>query len=285
MSIVFKSKIPPWCEVYPQIVNIIGESNHNPLSVSIPYGFQMQKEIWNPEQLRVVLHVNTGSGHSFVSHHGVGKKNEINVWNFSEDRKPGKSANAFQTITTDLKFLHILFIRRRWLYVTHCSDLSMRIFSAKFHPMSITEMTRTILSLAYNEIRDEIITGIAGGIMTWRFPIGQMDPLIPGQLVNCSFTPLDWVISLSVDDASKQILAIADVRIAMIDVASYKERRFFQKKCEFSFTCCVFFSPASYFITGMAGLTCNLSPLFKESLVSRFVFLFLYSLIGVNEQL
>ena len=257
MSIVFKSKIPPWCEVYPQIVNIIGESNHNPLSVSIPYGFQMQKEIWNPEQLRVVLHVNTGSGHSFVSHHGVGKKNEINVWNFSEDRKPGKSANAFQTITTDLKFLHILFIRRRWLYVTHCSDLSMRIFSAKFHPMSITEMTRTILSLAYNEIRDEIITGIAGGIMTWRFPIGQMDPLIPGQLVNCSFTPLDWVISLSVDDASKQILAIADVRIAMIDVASYKERRFFQKKCEFSFTCCVFFSPASYFITGMAGLTCN----------------------------
>ena len=249
MSLV--SKIPLWADVYPQIKQIIENSKDTPLCVSIPYGFQMQKEIWNPEQLRVVLHVNTGSGFNFISHHGVGKKNEINIWNFSKDKKPGKLANSLQTITTDLKLLHILFLRRRWVYVTYCSDLSMRIFSAKFHSMSITALTRTVLSLAYNEARDEIITGIAGGIMTWRFPIGQKDPLIPGHFISCSFTPLDWVMSITIDDASKQILAISDVRIAMIDVESYKEKRFFQKKCDFSFTTCVFFTPASYFVTGM----------------------------------
>ncbi|XP_068741933.1 WD repeat-containing protein 87-like [Montipora capricornis] len=248
MSLV--SKIPLWADVYPQIKQIIENSKDTPLCVSIPYGFQMQKEIWNPEQLRVVLHVSTGSGFNFISHHGVGKKNEINIWNFSKDKKPGKLANSLQTITTDLKLLHILFLRRRWVYVTYCSDLSMRIFSAKFHSMSITALTRTVLSLAYNEARDEIITGIAGGIMTWRFPIGQKDPLIPGHFISCSFTPLDWVMSITIDDASKQILAISDVRIAMIDVESYKEKRFFQKKCDFSFTTCVFFTPASYFVTG-----------------------------------
>ena len=132
-----------------------------------------------------------------------------------------------------------------------CTDLSMRIFIAKFHSLSTTVVNRTVLSLAYNEIRDEIITGIAGGVMTWKFPIGQTDPLIPGQLISCSFTPLDWVMSKTLDNTSKHILAISDVRIAMIDIASHKERCFFHKKCDISFTTCVLFNPASYFITGM----------------------------------
>lgn len=251
MSIIFKSKIPPWAEVFPQIKAIVENPKETPFCVGIPYGFQLQKEIWNPEQLRVVLHVNTGSGHSFVSHHGVGKNNELNIWNFSKDKQPGNSANAFQTIPTDLKFLHILFLQRRWVYVMYATDLSMRIFSAKFHSLSTTLVNRTVLSLAYNEIRDEIITGIAGGIMTWKFPIGQTDSLIPGQLIRCSFTPLDWVVSITFDNISKQILAISDVRISMIDITSHKEKCFFQKKCDISFTTCVFYSPESYFITGI----------------------------------
>lgn len=250
MSIIFKSKIPPWADVFPQIENTIANPNEAPFCVGIPYGFQLQKEVWNPEHLRVVLHVTTASGYSFVSHHGVGKKNEINIWNFSKDKQPGNSANGFQAISTDLKFLHILFAQRRWVYVMYSTDLSMRIFSAKFHALSTTAVNKTVLCLAYNEIRDEIITGIAGGIMTWKFPIGQTDPLIPGQLISCSFTPLDWVMSITLDNTSKQILAISDVRISMIDMTTHKERCFFQKKCDISFTTCVFYSPASYFITG-----------------------------------
>lgn len=254
MAVIFKSKIPPWADVFPQIENIIANPSETPFCVGIPYGLQLQKEIWNPEKLRVVLHVNTASGHSFLSHHGVGKKNEINIWNFSKEKQRVNSANALQTFSTDLKFLHILFVQRRWIYVMYCTDLSLRIFSAKFHPVSTTAVNKTVLSLAYNEIRDEIITGIAGGIMTWKFPIGQTDPLTPGQLISCSFTPFDWVMSLTVDNTSKQILAISDVRISMIDIATHKERCSFEKKCDFSFTTCVFYSPASYFITGIYNL-------------------------------
>ena len=254
MAVIFKSKISPWANVFPQIENIIANPSETPFCVGIPYGLQLQKEIWNPEKLRVVLHVNTASGHSFLSHHGVGKKNEINIWNFSKEKQPGNSANALQSISTDFKFLHILFVQRRRIYVMNCTDLSLRIFSAKFHPLSTIAVNKTVLSLAYNEIRDEIITGIAGGIMTWKFPTGQTDPLIPGQLISCSFTPFDWVMSLTVDNTSKQILAISDFRISMIDIATHKERCSFEKKCDFSFTTCVFYSPASYFITGICNL-------------------------------
>ena len=251
MSIIFKSKIPPWADVFPQIKNIVENPMETQFCVSMPYGFQLQKEIWNPQQLRVVLHINTRSGHSLLLHYGVGKKNEINIWNLTKDNQTGNSTKAFQTISTDLKFLHILFLQRRWIYVMCCTDLSMRIFSANFHSLSTTVVNRTVLSLAYNEIRDEIITGIAGGVMTWKFPIGQTDPLIPGQLISCSFTPLDWVMSMTLDNTSKQILVISDVKIAMIDITSHKERCFFHKKCNISFTTCVFYNPASYFITGM----------------------------------
>ncbi|KAL9984788.1 hypothetical protein ACROYT_G007121 [Oculina patagonica] len=251
MTVIFKSKIPPWAEVFPQIENIIANQKDTPFCVGIPYGLQLQKHIWNPERLRIVIHLNTATGHSFISHHGVGKKNEINIWNFSKEKQPGNSTNSgFTTISTELKFLHILFAQRRWIYVTFCTDLSMKIFSAKFHILSTTSVNKTVLSLAYNEMRDEIITGIAGGIMTWKFPIGQTDPLIPGQLISCSFTPFDWVMSIALDNTSRQILAISDVRISMIDLQTHRERCFFQKKCDFSFTTCVFYNPASYFITG-----------------------------------
>lgn len=250
MTVIFKSKIPPWADVFPQIEEIVANQTDTPFCVSIPYGLQLQKHIWNPERLRVVRHVNNASGYSFISHHGVGKKNEINIWNCSKEKQPKSSANGFKSISTDLTFLHILFAPRRWVYVTYCNDLSMRTFSAKFHILSTTSVNKTILSLAYNEIRDEIITGIAGGIMTWKFPIGQTDPLIPGQLISCSFTPFDWVMSLTVDNGSKQILAISDVRISMIDLHTHRERCFFQKKCDFSFTTCVLYTPTSYFITG-----------------------------------
>jgi len=251
MSILFKSKIPPWAEVFPQIENIIANPKETPFCVGIPYGFQLQTEIWNPERLRVVRHVSSASGHSFISHHGVGKKKEINIWNFSKEKQSGNSAIGFQSIFTDLKFLHILFAQRRWIYVMFCTDLSVRICSAKFHPLSTTAINKTVLSLAYNEVRDEIITGIAGGIMTWKFPIGQTAPLIPGQLISCSLTPFDWVMSIALDNSSKQIFAISDVRISMIDITTHKERCFFQKKCDISFTTCVFYAPASYFITGI----------------------------------
>lgn len=251
MTFIFKAKIPPWGEVFPQIEDMVADQKDTPFCVGIPYGLQLQNDIWNPERLRIVAHVNSASGHSFISHHGVGKKNEINIWNFSKEKQPGNATNgSFKTIPTDLKFLHILFAQRRWVYVTYCTDLSMRIFSAKFHILSTTSANKTVLSLAYNEMRDEIITGIAGGIMTWKFPIGQTDSLIPGQLISCSFTPFDWVMSLALDEASKQILAISDVTISMIDLQTHRERCFFQKKCDFSFTTCVFYNPASYFITG-----------------------------------
>ena len=252
MTVIFKSKVPPWADVKPQIEDIVANPKDMPFCIGIPYGLQLQQQIWNPERLRLVVHVNNATGHSFISHHGVGKKNEINIWNFSKEKQPGNSSSSgLKTICTELRFLHILFAQRRWVYVTFCTDLSMRILSAKFHIISTTSVNKTVLSLAYNEIRDEIITGIAGGIMTWKFPIGQTDPLIPGQSINCSFTPFDWVMSIVLDNTSKQILAISDVRISMIDLQTHQERCFFQKKCDSSFTTCVFYNPTNFFITGM----------------------------------
>lgn len=250
MTVISKSKILPWADVFPQIEEIVSNQTDTPFCVSIPYGLQLQKHLWNPERLRVVRHVKSGTGHSFISHHGVGKNNEINIWNFSKEKQPGNLAAGIQSVSTDLMFLHILFSQRRWVYVTYCNDMSMRVFSAKFHLVSTTSVKKTILSLAYNEIRDEIITGIAGGIMTWKFSVGQQDPLIPGQLISCSFEPFDWVMSLTIDNRSQQILAISDVRISMIYLHNNQERCFFQKKCDFSFTTCAFYNPASYFITG-----------------------------------
>lgn len=250
MTVISKSKILPWADVFPQIEEIVSNQTDTPFCVSIPYGLQLQKHLWNPERLRVVRHVKSGTGHSFISHHGVGKNNEINIWNFSKEKQPGNLAAGIQSVSTDLMFLHILFSQRRWVYVTYCNDMSMRVFSAKFHLVSTTSVKKTVLSLAYNEIRDEIITGVAGGIMTWKFSVGQQDPLIPGQLISCSFEPFDWVMSLTIDNRSQQILAISDVRISMIYLHSNQERCFFQKKCDFSFTTCAFYNPASYFITG-----------------------------------
>ncbi|XP_022786508.1 uncharacterized protein LOC111326716 [Stylophora pistillata] len=250
MTVISKSKIPPWTDVFSQIEDIVSNQTDAPFCVSIPYGLQLQKHLWNPERLRVVRHVKNGTGHSFISHHGVGKKNEINIWKFSKEKQPGNLADGIKSVSTDLKFVHILFSQRRWVYITYCNDLSIRVFSAKFCPVSTTSVNKTVLSLAYNEIRDEIVTGVAGGIMTWKFSVGQKDPLIPGQLISCSFKPFDWVMSLTIDNMSKQILAISDVRISMIDLHKNTERCFFQKKCDFSFTTCVFYNPASFFITG-----------------------------------
>ena len=250
MSIIFHSKIPLWADVCQQIDEIL--SNHKDWSniISIPYGLQLQHQIWNAEPLHVVHHVESASGHSFVFHHGVGKKNEIDIWNFSKENQTGKIGNGLQSIHTDLRLSHILFAQKRWIYLAFCSDLTMRVFSAKFHALSTTFVNKTVLSMAYNEFRDEVVTGMAGEIMTWKFPIGQTDPLEPCQVINCSFRPIDWIMSITVDGASKQILARSDVRISMIDLQTYQENRFFEKKSDFSFTTCVLYNPASYFITG-----------------------------------
>lgn len=72
----------------------------------------------------------------------------------------------------DLKLFYILFLCRCWVYVMYCFDLLMRIFSVKFYLILIIVLIRIVLSLVYNEVRDEIIIGIVGGIMMWRFLIG-----------------------------------------------------------------------------------------------------------------
>lgn len=48
----------------------------------------------------------------------------------------------------------------------------MRVFSVKFYFVFIILVKKIVFSLVYNEIRDEIIIGIVGGIMIWKFFVG-----------------------------------------------------------------------------------------------------------------
>lgn len=48
----------------------------------------------------------------------------------------------------------------------------MRIFSVKFYIFFMILVNKIVFSFVYNEIRDEIIIGIVGGIKIWKFLIG-----------------------------------------------------------------------------------------------------------------
>ena len=252
MTIIFKPKIRPWSDALDEIQELVNHEQETGSNISIPYGLQLHDQLWNPEVLRLVLHISAASGESFVSHHGVGKNNEIDVWNLAKEKQTEKE-NRLQEVPTAIRFLHIIFIPKRWIYVSFCTELVLRVYSAKFCSLSCMSTNSTILCLVYNDVTDEIIAGGAGGLMTWRFPIAQTDPLIPGEIINCSFTFDDWVRTIKIDSVSKQILAVSDETISMLDIRSYKEICFFQKKKDSFFTTCVFYHPASYFITGKAG--------------------------------
>ncbi|EDO39199.1 predicted protein [Nematostella vectensis] len=250
MPMFYKPKIKPWTEEKVLVQEKL-ECAKETASITIPYGLQLQESLWNSDSLRLAIRVCLGSSvETFVSHHGVGKNNHINVWTLAKDNKTGEMEENLSSLTTPLRFERLLFINKRWSFVGFCNDLTLSVLTTKFAVVSSTFTGRTVLCMLYNETADELVTGIAGAIMTWTFPIKQTDPLVPGRIYNCSFTPDDWVHSLKFDSISRQIIAVSNVRIAIIAEKDYHVRTCFDKKSDFPFTTCVFYHPASYFITG-----------------------------------
>ena len=250
MSFTFKPKIRPWSEALEEVREILDQEQER-TNISVPYGLQVQDQLWNPEAFRLVLHVPGGACDSFVLHHGVGKNNKLDIWNLAKEKpQQNERESRLQETCTTMKFLHIIFIPKRWIYVGFCTDLSLHVFSAKFCTLSCTPTNKTILCLIYNDVTDELIAGVAGGLMTWKFPIGQTDALILGQPISGSFTIDDWIRAVKLDMYSKQIIAISDQAISMLDIKTYRENVFFQKSATCFFTSCVFYHPSSYFITG-----------------------------------
>ncbi|XP_048578307.1 uncharacterized protein LOC5510818 isoform X2 [Nematostella vectensis] len=250
MPMFYKPKIKPWTEEKVLVQEKL-ECAKETASITIPYGLQLQESLWNSDSLRLAIRMCLGSSvETFVSHHGVGKNNHINVWTLAKDNKTGEMEENLSSLTTPLRFERLLFINKRWSFVGFCNDLTLSVLTTKFAVVSSTFTGRTVLCMLYNENADELVTGIAGAIMTWTFPIKQTDPLVPGRIYNCSFTPDDWVHSLKFDSISRQIIAVSNVRIAIIAEKDYHVRTCFDKKSDFPFTTCVFYHPASYFITG-----------------------------------
>lgn len=244
-------KIKPWVDVLKEILETIENQHERHSSITIPYGLQLENALWNPEELRVAIHVTSSSaGDCFLSHHGVGKNNKLNVWTITTANDTNLTKTDLKTFPTPFKFQQFLFITKRWIYISYCIDMTIHVFSAKFVPISSAFAGRTILSLQYNKRRDEVLAGIAGGIMIWNFPVKQTDQLIPGRIINCTFSPEEWTIDLKVDPVWDQIIVISKEKIAVLKTKNYKCLISFTRNTEVSLTSCVMYNPMNYFIFG-----------------------------------
>ena len=251
MESILGSKISSWSEACETVKNILSDKTKDPGAMTIPYGLQLQDYLWCPEVLRFVIRFKANTGQNqFVFHHGVGLKHRIDTWNVKKKRNNDDAERKLKTTATDLRIFHFSYVPKHWAFVGYCSDLSLRVFSANFDKVSTAFIGRTIMCMLYNDVRDDIITGVQGGVNTWKFPIGHSDPLTPGQDVQSCFTAEDWVRSFKVDAATNQILAIAERKIVMLDCATYRENCVFSKDLNVSFTTCAFYHPLCFFITG-----------------------------------
>lgn len=251
MSVVFKPKIKIWSECLPEIKETLARLKDRP-PIIIPYGLQLENNLWNTEPLRLSLHVCQGStGDSFVTHQGVGKNNKINVWTMKKNKILNTYKTSLRTINTSYKFDHMIFIPKRWVYVTHSShDLTLQVFSSTFMLISTAFTGRSVLSLEYNSKTDEILASITGGVLIWHFPVKQTDPLVPGQVIKCSFTELEWTKSLHIDRTFDQLIAISNEKIAVISTEDYQCQISFTKNFDVAFTACVLYNPYKYVVTG-----------------------------------
>lgn len=250
MSVVYKPKIKVWHEALEEIEEALADTKERP-AIVIPYGLQLENNLWNPDRLRLSLHICQGSsGDGFITHQGVGKNNKINVWNIKRNKAQNTYKTSLKTIQTPHQFQHLVFITKRWIYVTYSAGLTLQCFSTNFVHISTAFTGQTVLSLEYNTKRDELLTGGTGGIMVWHFPVKQTDPLIPGQVINCSFTENEWAKSLYLDRKFNQMIVISSEKIAVLNTDDYQCQITFTKNYDMAFTACVLYRPFQYFITG-----------------------------------
>ena len=256
MENLLTSKISSWSETSENIQNIISDKSKDPGGLTIPYGLQLQDKNWCPKALRFVIQFKGNTGQNqFVYHHGVGLKHRIETWDMKKNRKEDEAEKKLKNTNTDLRIFHFAYVPKHWAFVGFCSDLNLRVFNANFEKISTVFVGKTIMCMLYNDERDDIITGIQGGVQTWKFPIGHSDPLFPGQEVQNSFTAEDWVKSLKLDELTNQILAVAERKIVMLDSTTYLENCVFSKNLNVSFTTCAFYHPLCFFITGEYNIT------------------------------
>lgn len=250
MAVSFKPKLKSWAEALEDIEEALAEAKERP-SIVIPYGLQLENNFWNPESLRLSLHIcQGGAGNSFITHHGVGKNNKINIWNIKRNRVQNICKTSLQTVHIPYQFKHLIFITKRWIYVTFSADLTLQCFTSKFMHISTAFTGQTVLSLEYNCQRDEILTGCTGGIVVWNFPVKQTDPLVPGQVIDCSFENHEWAKVLYIDRKFHQMIVISSEKIAVIKTDDYQCLISFTKNYDLIFTACVLYHPYKYFITG-----------------------------------
>lgn len=95
----------------------------------------------------------------------------IRIWEAATDKKKSKEIDQINFPKNQTNFIQtIIYIPKIKVYVASALDMTLKIYDGKYTELtSVRTGQRAILCLAYNNARDELVTGGVDGGSLWSF--------------------------------------------------------------------------------------------------------------------
>ncbi|XP_072046831.1 uncharacterized protein [Amphiura filiformis] len=244
------AKLQPWGVVQDQMNTIIKTTDPHDYSLVVPYGLQLVHTMRHPHVVKCLAFYHTTAGGTYVTHIDSGYTNEVYVWTMSSIDESDMKCVRFPIKAAVSK---LIFVAQHRVFIGFCTDMTLHVFSDVIHrcaDLSQTSCPATILCMTFIEDTDELITGGHGCLQAWKMTHVELrEPLTPSRHIDCQITSEDWVRDVRVDKKLRQLVALCDEGVIIIDYTTNKQKLFIRNWHQTALTSCVFYRRLEYFIT------------------------------------
>ncbi|XP_071510482.1 uncharacterized protein [Diadema antillarum] len=245
------SKFQPWTTVREHLDHTLRTTDPEEHSVMVPYGLQLAHTLHHAHVLRCLAFYHYGpNGNNYVAHVDTGYIKEFHCWSLSTLQDEEVKC---QRIKVNFLISKIIFVPQHRVFVGYSPDVTLHVFSDLINNcMELTSVhcTETVLCMVYNEDTDELITGGRGFIQAWKMAHVEIrDPLVRGHPIESQIKEEDWVRDLRVDRKRRQVVALCDEGVHIINYVTNREVYTIRNWHASALTCFVFYRKLEYCIT------------------------------------
>ncbi|KAJ3412758.1 hypothetical protein HDV05_000279 [Chytridiales sp. JEL 0842] len=222
------------------------QSNQN--SITIPHGFQLSRSYLQPHPtVKDILFLGTGSSNkdsfAVMDHHTVNVIREfgppINLPITNDSKNKSSPVSGLS---------RWVFIKKWRVVVIATLQLELKILGVNFQELYSISSVKPVLSLEFNDERNELIAGGVGNIRIWTF-LRTNDKALPfkfgpPRLVVDDLRAQDWITHTFYEKTSRKLYAVVDQTLLVYDYTNGELLESLENIHELAITSVNFYEPA-----------------------------------------
>ncbi|KAI8817659.1 WD40-repeat-containing domain protein [Fimicolochytrium jonesii] len=226
------------------------------LPTTLPYGFQISRNLAYPKaSIRNALFI-PGSPDRFATL----DTNFMSIWKngirTSKVQLVPPDKNASAPLAGLSKWTYAAKLRALFISTTH---LEIKMMTPSFGELGAVSSNKPILSLEYNEFKNELITTGTDNVTVWNFKKTD-DVLYPYKFDEIrlhmdDFEEDGWVATTVYNHVNNKILAAAGNAVHVFDYGTGERLELLKEVHELSITAMLVLEPYGYFVTASRDTT------------------------------